>query len=156
MTAWDAVTAQRRTATPLASDRLGRPLITDLHRDNARLRAELEATRADVEALQSALREVTPLTRHLSRDVKRRLRRADSAARRVLAPRAGFVAPEVAGSGASVTDLLDAANRSDRAGFTAFNSQPTSTVALRAYTRLSRATYTQLRRVLAAAKRRLR
>lgn len=132
-------------------------LVHELQVANAQLRAELEVARADVESLQNTLGDVTPLHRHVVRDVKRRLGRGDSRMRAALAPRAAFVPPEAAAApGAGPVALLDAAGAADRAAAAAWARQPTSSPALRAYQRVSHAAYDALRRLLAAVKQRLR
>ncbi len=129
-------------------------LLHDMQVANARLRAELEVARADVESLHIALTDVTPLHRHVVRDVKRRLGRTDAVLRSALAPRATFAPVEVTvdADGASTGDLLASAATTDRIGVATWTSQPTSSAVLRVYERVSRAAYQILRRLLSAAK----
>lgn len=148
----------QRHADGGSDDRVARAeaLVHDLQVANAKLRAELDVARADVESLQNALGDVTPLHRHLARDVKRRLGRTDARVRGVLRPRGDFTPAESAVPSGDAAALLRAAVEADRAGVAAWTAQPTSSAPLRAYQRVSRAAYAQLRRLLAALKQKLR
>jgi FkbM family methyltransferase len=114
---------------------------------NAKLTAELELAQSQVQGLQSALNEVTPLRRHVVKSAKRRLNKVDQKMLTKLSNDGQFT-PEASAPAHEQLSPLDAAQTYDKRNFATYNAARKSHPLLPVYVRTRTVAHRTARKVM--------